>query len=100
MHVLVLAEHDGERLRAGTTAALGFARELANGPDDHVTCLVLGDSVDAVANDAATFGPVLLGSHPDLAAPLADRWAAVIPRRDDEVLHVEDLELDRLTGRR
>ncbi|MED5401775.1 MAG: electron transfer flavoprotein subunit alpha/FixB family protein [Planctomycetota bacterium] len=77
MHVLVLAEHDGERLRAGTTAALGFARQLANGEDDRITCLVLGDSVDAVATDAATFVPVLLGSHPDLAAPLADRWAAV-----------------------
>ena len=78
MHVLVLAEHDGERLRAGTTAALGFARRLADGDDDRVSCLVLGDSVDAVADDAAAFGPVLLATHPELAAPLADRWAEVI----------------------
>ena len=77
MHVLVLAEHDGDRLRAGTTAALGFSRQLANGDGDQVTCLVLGDSVATVADDAATFGPVLLGSHADLAEPLADRWAEV-----------------------
>jgi len=77
MHVLVLAEHDGERLRAGTAAAVGFAREPADGEDDQVTCLVLGDSVDAVADDASTLAPVLLGSHADLAAPLADRWAEV-----------------------
>ena len=53
MRVLVLAEHDGDRLRAGTTAALGFARRLANGDGDQVTCLVLGDSVATVADDAA-----------------------------------------------
>ena len=77
MHVLVLAEHDGDRLRAGTTAALGFARRLADGDGDQVTCLVLGDSVATIADDAATFGPVLVASHADLAEPLADRWAEV-----------------------
>ena len=47
----------GSRLRAGTAAAVGFARELADGEDDRVTCLVLGDSVDAVADDASTLAP-------------------------------------------
>jgi electron transfer flavoprotein alpha subunit len=77
MHVLVLAEHDGKRLRAATTAALEFARQLAHTPDDTLNCLVLGDDVDPVANHAATHANVLLGSHTRLAQPLAEQWAAV-----------------------
>ncbi len=77
MHALVLAEHDGKRLRPGTTAALEFARQLANTPDDTLNCLVLGDEVDPVANHAATYSNVLLGSHTHLAQPLAEQWAAI-----------------------
>ena len=77
MHVLVLAEHDGTRLRAGTAAALGFARDLVEDDGGTVTCLVLGEHVDDVANDAASYGEVLLGAHAALAEPLAERWAKV-----------------------
>ena len=77
MHVLVLAEHDGTRLRAGTAAALGFALDLAGHDNGTVTCLVLGEHVDGVAQAAAAYGDVLLGDHAVLAEPLAERWAEV-----------------------
>ena len=78
MRTLVVAEHDGRRLRPGCISALGCARALARDSGDHVECLVLGDKIDQVAQDAARFVPVLTASGPVLQNPVADRYARQI----------------------
>ncbi len=78
MHILVVAEHDGHRLRPGCLTALGCANSLVRDPDDHVECLVLGHHIDNVAQDAARFVPVLTAGGPLLQNPVADRYARQI----------------------
>ncbi len=74
MKALVLMEHDGTALRPGSGSAIGFARELS----DDVTAILLGESLDAMATDAAKYAPVLIADYKALASPVADRWAYVI----------------------
>ncbi|MBQ17897.1 MAG: electron transfer flavoprotein subunit alpha [Planctomycetaceae bacterium] len=78
MHILVVAEHDGHRLRPGCLTALGCANSLVRDPDDRVECLVLGHHIDNVAEDAARFVPVLSADGPSLHNPVADRYARQI----------------------
>jgi len=78
-------EHDGNALRPGSGAAIGFARELS----DDVTALVLGEHLNAITADAAKYAPVLAADHAALAAPVADRWAHVIA----EVARAQNAEL-------
>jgi electron transfer flavoprotein alpha subunit len=85
MKTLVLMEHDGNALRPGSGAAIGFARELS----DDVTALVLGENLDAITAEAAKFAPILVADHPALAAPVADRWAHIIA----EVARAQNAEL-------
>ena len=85
MKALVLMEHDGTALRPGSGSAIGFARELS----DDVTAILLGESLDAMATDAAKYAPVLIADHKALASPVADRWAYVIA----EVARSQNAEL-------
>ena len=72
-------------MRPGSGAAVGFARELS----EDTTALVLGENLDAIADEAAKFAPVLAADNPTLAAPVADRWAHVIA----EVARAQNAEL-------
>jgi electron transfer flavoprotein alpha subunit len=78
MTVLVVAEHDGAKIRSGVCSALAVARDLARDSGDHVELLVLGSSLDSVAADAARFAPVIVADHALLANPTADRYARII----------------------
>ena len=85
MKALVLMEHDGTALRPGSSSAIGFARELS----EDVTVLLLGESLGAMATEAAKHAPVLTADHEALASPVADRWAHVIA----EVARAQNTEL-------
>ena len=85
MKALVLMEHDGTALRPGSSSAIGFARELS----EDVTVLLLGESLGAMATEAAKHAPVLTADHEALASPVADRWAHVIT----EVARAQNIEL-------
>jgi electron transfer flavoprotein alpha subunit len=78
MRILVLGEHQHQRLRPASVAALGFASTLANQTGGAVECLILGDGIAEVAGQAASYARVLSADHPALAHPLADRYAALI----------------------
>jgi len=78
MTVLVVAEHDGAKIRSGACSALAVARDLASNSGDRVELLVLGSSLDSVAADAARFAPVIVADHALLANPTADRYARII----------------------
>jgi electron transfer flavoprotein alpha subunit len=77
MGTLVVVEHDGSRLRAGSLSALAVARDL--GPDDGpVEMLLLGHGLAAVTADCSRYGPVVVADSEALAHPVADRYARVI----------------------
>ena len=78
MSILVVAEHDGTRIRPGARSALTVARDLATPSGEPVELLVLGSRLDSVAIDAARFAPVIVADHPLLTHPTADRYAKVI----------------------
>jgi electron transfer flavoprotein alpha subunit len=78
MKILVVLEHDRQQLRPGSLSAIGFANDLARQTGGEVFCLLLGDAIDPLAQQAAQFAPVLAASSPLLADPLADRHAHVI----------------------
>ena len=58
MTILVVAEHDGTKVRSGVYSALTVARDLAKNSGDNVELLVLGSGLDSVAADAARFAHV------------------------------------------
>ena len=74
MKVLVVAEHDGNALRAASLSCFTFARQVADATGGDVTWLVLGDHLDQVADQAAKLAPVLVLESPHLAQPLADSY--------------------------
>ena len=78
MRVLILCEFDGKGIRLGSRSAVAFANEVTNQTQGSVECLLLGNSLAAVAQDAAAYAPVLVADHPALANPVADRYAKVI----------------------
>jgi len=78
MTILVVAEHDGTKVRSGACSALAVARDLAKNSGDNVELLVLGSGLDSVATDAARFAHVTVADHPLLANPTADRYARII----------------------
>jgi electron transfer flavoprotein alpha subunit len=78
MSTLVVAEHDGKRIRAGSRSAVGAALELASPSGERVELLVLGSRLEGVAADAARLAPTLLADHACLLYPTADRYARVI----------------------
>jgi electron transfer flavoprotein alpha subunit len=78
MSLLVLAEHDGKLLRAGTRSALSLARDIAAHLDQQVEVLIMGSNLEPVAADASRFAPVIIADHPLLTNPTADNYARVI----------------------
>ena len=78
MRVLILCEHDGQRIRLGSRSAIAFANAIAEQTQGCVECLLLGQSLAAVAQDASAYAPTLVAAHPALAHPVADRYAKVI----------------------
>ena len=78
MRVMVVAEHDGITVRAGSRSAVGFAGSVARQTRGGIECLVLGQGIGRVAQEAAFYGPVLSADHPAFAHPVADRYARVI----------------------
>jgi len=78
MSILVVAEHDGARVRPGSSSALAVARDLAAHSGERVELLVIGRGLAFVAADAARFAPVIVADHPLLANPTADRYAHII----------------------
>jgi electron transfer flavoprotein alpha subunit len=78
MRVLVVAEHDGRSLRAGSLSCLSFARSVANETGGEASWLVLGRHLDHVGAAAARFAPVLVVDSPTLAHPIAGPLAQVI----------------------
>jgi len=78
MRILVIVEHDGKTVRAGSESALGFAKVMAEQTDGSIECLVLGDQIQGVVDRMASYAPVLQADSPALAHPVADRFAKVI----------------------
>jgi len=78
MRILLIAEHDQTVTNTGSLAALTFARSVADATGGAVTALVLGAGLDAAAQDAARFAPVLLADEASLSPATADRHARVI----------------------
>ena len=78
MQILVIAEHDGTTLRPATLSALSFAQSVAQATNGTVQLLVLGHNVASVVAQAVQCAPVLAADSPDLALPIADRYAHVI----------------------
>jgi electron transfer flavoprotein alpha subunit len=73
--ILILAEHDGARLRKSAYELVSAAR--ATGREGPVTMLVLGSNVAAVADEAATLAEqVLVADLPELASYDPELWAA------------------------
>src|SRR6476661_4734737 len=77
MRALVVLEHDGTTIRAGSYSSAAFAAAAAESADG-VELLLLGHKVQALAAAAARFAPVLVADHELLATPIADRYANVI----------------------
>jgi electron transfer flavoprotein alpha subunit len=78
MQILVIAEHDGAELRPATLSALAFAQSVAQATEGAVQLLVLGHELSSVVADGAKHSPVLVADSPELATPVADRYAQVI----------------------
>ena len=78
MRVLIVCEHDGNTIRLGSRSAVAFANSVADQIKGSVECFLLGQSLAAVAQDAAAYAPVLVADHSVLKNPVADRYAKVI----------------------
>lgn len=78
MRIVVIAEHDGTSLRGASLSAMGFSQSVAEATGGTVAWLVLGHRIDAVADEAARFAPVLTADSSGLENPLAEPYARVI----------------------
>jgi len=78
MTILVVAEHDGTKIRSGVYSALTVAPDLAKNSGDNVELLVLGSGLESVVADAARFAHVIVADHSFLTNPTADRYARII----------------------
>ncbi len=90
MNALVIAEHDGTTLRPASLSCLSMARSAASATGGDATWLVFGSRIDAVANEAARFGPVIAVDSPalehPLAEPIAKAVAAVVGKHSFELI--------------
>ena len=89
MKCLVIAEYEDHTLRPSSLAALGFATQVAEQTGGSTSWLLLGHELDDLAQQAAHYAPVLLADHRLLAAPTADRYAAIIAAQTQQ--HAFDL---------
>src|SRR4051812_13620669 len=79
-NILVVAEHDGGQLKLATLAAVACAKKVCADTGRQFDILVLGQSIDAVADSLAGYGAanLLVADHASLTHPLADKYAQVI----------------------
>jgi electron transfer flavoprotein alpha subunit len=77
MRALVVLEHDGNIIRAGSYSAATFAQAVVQAGGS-VELLLLGHDVESVAEPASRVAPVCVADHELLAVPVADRYANVI----------------------
>ena len=89
MQIRVVAEHDGTALRQATLSALTFAQSVAQATAGTVQLLVLGQDIASVVAAGVKFVPVLVADSPDLASPVADRYAHVIAN----IVEVQNIDL-------
>ncbi|MCS7057850.1 MAG: electron transfer flavoprotein subunit alpha/FixB family protein [Meiothermus sp.] len=69
--ILVVLEHDGQRLRKGALEAIGRARQLGSlGP---IAGVVIGENAQAVAQEAARYLPVVYAA--EVGPYTAEKWA-------------------------
>ena len=78
MRALVILEHDGQAVRAGSYSAAAFAAAVVAPSGGSVEFLLLGHEVQSLAEAAAQFGRVMVVDHELLEVPVADRYAAII----------------------
>lgn len=76
VQALIIVEHDGQQLKRSSLCAVALARQLGVS----YALVVLGAGVSEIAESLRRFGAasVLVGDHPLLREPLADRYAALI----------------------
>jgi electron transfer flavoprotein alpha subunit len=79
-NILLVAEHDGGRLRQGTLSALTCAHEIAAQTGGEILCLVMGDRCQSAAEALRAYplARVLVAEHPALAGLLADRAGVIV----------------------
>jgi electron transfer flavoprotein alpha subunit len=79
-NVLVIAEHDDGQLKLATLAAVRCAQDLSRTTGGQLEIVVLGSSVTAIADTLTGYGAanVLVGDHPSLEHPVADKYAQII----------------------
>jgi len=78
MQILVIAEHDSAELRPATLSALAFAQSVAQATAGTLQLLVLGHELASVVAKGVKYSPVFVADSPELATPVADRYAQVI----------------------
>jgi electron transfer flavoprotein alpha subunit len=76
LRILILVEHERQRVKRPSLHAIGLAQQLG----DEYALLILGDGVHETAASLVSYGAssVIVADDPALAEPLADRYAAVI----------------------
>lgn len=79
-HLLVIAEHDNGQLKLASLAAAGFAQQVCAASGGTFDVLLIGSGLANAAEALRRSGAavVLTADHPDLAQPLADRYAQVV----------------------
>ena len=79
-NILVLAEHEGGKLKQATLSAVSFASKLILEAGGSFDILVLGDEVSGVAERLRAYdaSAVLVAEHPSLKHPLSDKYAQLI----------------------
>ena len=78
--ILVIAEHDCGQLKLATLAAVACAKNVCKDINGQFDILVLGESVNAVAEALTSYGAasILVADHPAMKNPLADKYAQLI----------------------
>jgi electron transfer flavoprotein alpha subunit len=79
-NLLVIAEHDGGRLKLATLSAVALARNVVAETGGTVEVLVIGNGVGDAIEQLQGCGAanVLVADHPVLQQPLGDRYAQVV----------------------
>ena len=79
-HLLVIAEHDRGQLKLASLAAVACAQRVSAATGGQFDILILGATVGRVTDALRGYGAanLLVGDHPALEHPLADKFAHVI----------------------
>ncbi len=79
-NILVVAEHQGGKLRKVSLPVMGFAKAAQALTDGEIYVLVLGSGIGSVAEAIAAYGAdkVLVADDPAYANYLAENWAPAV----------------------